>query len=71
MPKWSSRFRSAIPRSRRGGWVQPGNVITRAIERELEAGLPAHLPSQPDPVPGVVITKAEEDRPSGLPSSAA
>ena len=71
MPSWTARFRPSLPRRRRRGWAQPGNPITRAIERELETGLPAHLPSEPDPVPApVVATESGEQSPS-RPSSAA
>ncbi len=70
MPRWTARFRPSLPRPGRRGWVQPGNVITRAIEREMETGLPPHLPSEPDPVPAPVISSAEQQS-SGRPSSAA
>ena len=71
MPRWTARIRQSLPRPRRGGWVSPGNPITRAIEREIETGLPAHLPSEPDPVPAPVIADAEERPSAGRPSSAA
>ena len=71
MPRWPSFRRPSISRPQRRGWVQPGNAITRAIERELETGLPAHLPAEPDPVPALVVPDGGEERAGGRPSSAA
>ncbi|MCY3504574.1 MAG: hypothetical protein OXI51_01670 [Chloroflexota bacterium] len=70
MPRWSLR-RPSLPRPRRGGWVQPGNLITRAIEREMETGLPPHLPAEPDPVPAPVIAENRDEQSGRRPSSAA
>ena len=67
MPRWPSFRRPSISRPQRRGWVQPGNAITRAIERELETGLPA----EPDPVPALVVPDGGEERAGGRPSSAA
>ena len=71
MPRWTARLRPALPRPRRRGWVRPANPITRAIEREIETGWPAHLPPEPDPVPAPVIPSSEEPPSAGRPSSAA
>lgn len=60
-----------MPRLRRGGYVQPGNPITRAIEREMETGLPPHLPPEPDPVPAPVIAENRGEQSDRRPSSAA
>ncbi len=70
MPRWSLR-RPSLPRPRGRGWVQPGNVITRAIEREMETGLPPHLPPEPDPVPAPVIAETSSEQTGRRPSSAA
>ncbi|MCY3602878.1 MAG: hypothetical protein OXH12_07345 [Chloroflexi bacterium] len=70
MPRWSVR-RPSMPRLRRGGYVQPGNPITRAIEREMETGLPPHLPPEPDPVPAPVIAENRGEQSDRRPSSAA
>ena len=71
MPRFRPRIRPSLPRFGRGAWVQPGNVITRAIEHEMATGLPPHLPSEPDPVPGLVVPENREEREQGQPSSAA
>ena len=71
MPNWTSRLRPSLPRRRRRGWVQPGNPITRAIERELETGIPAHPPSEPDPVPAPVTVADSGEQSQSRPSSAA
>lgn len=70
MARWTDRLRSSLPRRR--GLVQPGNTITRAIEHELTTGLPAHLPSEPAPVPAPVVpTSSDEQATPARPSSAA
>ena len=71
MPRFRPRLRPSLPRFGRGGWVQPGNVITRAIEHEMATGLPPHLPGEPDPVPGPVVAENREERERGRPSNAA
>ena len=70
MPRWSLR-RPSLPRPRSRRWVQPGNAITRALERELETGLPAHLPLEPDPVPAPVVPESPAEHSDRRPSSAA
>lgn len=74
MPRWPTRLRPPLRRSRARGWVRPGNDITRAIEDGLRAPtLPPHLPSQPLPVPAPLAPEAAraDDSGTGRPSSAA
>ena len=72
MPRWPNRLRPSLPRTRGRGWVQPGNVITRALDQEVQRGLPPHLPAEPAPVPGPVISSTEDGASQARrPSSAA
>ncbi len=72
MPRWPNRLRPPLRRSRSRDWVRPGNDITRAIEDELRAPLPPHLPDRPAPVPAPLAPEAAREAPGdGRPSSVA